>query len=71
MRTIQGVRCGAAVRRTRRPAAPSTRARELQAFHVAEIRDVFNVVPSADSRDTGSTYTVIDRELANIVSSTR
>jgi para-nitrobenzyl esterase len=48
---------------------PSPRADELQAFHAAEIPYVFDVVPSADPREAGFTYTEVDRRLADAMSS--
>ena len=49
-------------------APPHPRARELQAFHAAEIPYVFNVVPSTDPREAGFAYTAADRQLADSMS---
>jgi para-nitrobenzyl esterase len=49
-------------------APPHPRARELQAFHAAEIPYVFNVVPSRDPREAGFAYTASDRDLADAMS---
>ncbi len=48
---------------------PSPRAKELQAFHAAEIPYVFDVVPSSDPREAGFAYTDVDRRLADAMSS--
>jgi para-nitrobenzyl esterase len=48
---------------------PHPRAKELRAFHAAEIPYVFNVVPSTDPREAGFAYTDADRKLADVMSS--
>ena len=47
---------------------PHPRARELRAFHAAEIPYVFDVVPSTDPREAGFAYTATDRALADTMS---
>jgi para-nitrobenzyl esterase len=48
---------------------PGPRAAELRAFHAGELPYVFNVVPSADPRETGFVYTDADTMLADRISS--
>ena len=48
---------------------PSPRAKELKAFHAGEIPYVFNVVPWQDPREAGFTYTAVDNQLADAMSS--
>ena len=50
-------------------APPGPRARELKAFHAAEIPYVFDVIPSPDPREEGFAYTATDRKVADLMSS--
>jgi para-nitrobenzyl esterase len=50
-------------------APPHPRARDLRAFHAGDIPYVFNVVPSQDPRESGFTYSEVDRRLAEAMSS--